>query len=107
MPGTPVHSIHDGQTSRANDVQRRQANGRHPLIRWSTLLPAIGYALALVLAPPLWAQIPLKIYGQHLVDEAVAQNPELLVAMMHVTPPGGSKNIVIASKRRLPTSTRD
>jgi len=97
MPGTPVHSIHDGQTSRANDVQRRQANGRHPLIRWSTLLPAIGYALALVLAPPLWAQIPLKIYGQHLVDEAVAQNPELLVAMMHVTPPGGSKNIVIAS----------
>jgi len=53
----------------------------------------IGAAFGL----PAAAQIPVKIYGQELIDEAVAAHPELLVAMMHVKPPMASDNIIIAS----------
>jgi len=53
----------------------------------------IGAAIVL----PAVAQIPVKIYGQELVDEAVAAHPELLVAMMHVKPPLARDNIIIAS----------
>jgi len=41
--------------------------------------------------------LPVKIYAQHLADEAIAKNPDLLVIMMHVTPPGAADNIVVAS----------
>ena len=58
--------------------------------RWAALVAA---ALAL----PLHAQIPVKLYAQELVDRTVAKNPDLLVAVMHVTPPGGADNVIIAS----------
>ncbi|WP_206243431.1 hypothetical protein [Novosphingobium terrae] len=35
--------------------------------------------------------------AQALVDEVVAENPELLDVLLHVTPPGESRNIVIAA----------
>jgi hypothetical protein len=56
--------------------------------------------LAAAFALPLSAQvpqIPLKIYAQHLVDEAAAKNPDLLVIMMHVTPDKSPDNVIIAS----------
>jgi hypothetical protein len=46
---------------------------------------------------PLQAQIPLKIYAQELVDQVAARNPELLVVVMHVTPPKSETNVIIAS----------
>jgi hypothetical protein len=53
--------------------------------------------LAVTLATPIAAQVPLKIYGQELVDRTVAENPDLLVVVMHVTPPKAAGNITIAS----------
>jgi len=53
--------------------------------------------LASAVALPLHAQIPVKIYGQELIDRVVAKNPDLLVAVMHVTPPKSADNVIIAS----------
>ena len=52
---------------------------------------------AALLAAPSIAQIPTKIYAQELVDRMVARNPDLLVVVMHVTPPKGKDNVIIAS----------
>jgi hypothetical protein len=52
---------------------------------------------AVALATPSWADIPVKIYGQELVDRIVAKHPDLLVVVMHVTPPKSDRNVVIAS----------
>ena len=61
------------------------------MIRIALLLLACAVAL------PLHAQIPLKIYAQELVDQTVAKNPDLLVVVMHVTPPKSADNVIIAS----------
>jgi hypothetical protein len=53
--------------------------------------------LAAALAVPSWAEIPVKIYAQELVDRTVAKHPDLLVVVMHVTPAKADGNIVIAS----------
>jgi len=53
--------------------------------------------LASALAFSLHAQIPVKIYAQELVDLTVGQNPDLLVVVMHVTPPKSPNNVIIAS----------
>lgn len=41
--------------------------------------------------------IPTLTYAQQLVDETIAANPNLLVLMLHVTPPGTNVNRVVAS----------
>ncbi|MGH8192490.1 MAG: YncE family protein [Rhodanobacteraceae bacterium] len=41
--------------------------------------------------------IPTHTYAQQLVDQTMAGHPELLVLMLHVTPPGMSTNVVVAS----------
>lgn len=41
--------------------------------------------------------VPNYIYAQRLIDETIARHPELTALVMHVTPPGSSENIVIAS----------
>jgi hypothetical protein len=43
------------------------------------------------------AQVPVKIYAQELVDRTVAQYPDLRAVVMHVTPPAGPGNVIIAS----------
>ncbi len=58
-----------------------------------TVLVVVSCALAL----PLYAQIPVKSYGQELVDQVVAKNPGLLVVVMHVSPPNVSNYPIIAS----------
>lgn len=40
---------------------------------------------------------PEKIYAQELVNQTLAKYPDLLVVAMHVTPPKGSQNVIIAS----------
>ena len=53
--------------------------------------------LASVLAFPLHAQLPVKSYGQELVDQVVARNPRLLVIVLHVSPPNVPNYPIIAS----------
>lgn len=49
------------------------------------------------IALPLSAQMPDRIVAQQLVEEALAKHPEMATLVMHVTPPDGSDNIIIAS----------
>jgi hypothetical protein len=53
--------------------------------------------LASVVALPLHAQLPVKSYGQELVDQVVARNPGLLVIVLHVSPPNVPNYPIIAS----------
>ena len=61
------------------------------------MLRFAGFLAALAVTLPLHGQIPLKIYAQELVDQTVAKNPDLLVVVMHVTPPKSPDNVIIAS----------
>lgn len=57
-------------------------------------------ALLMVALLPLdaaQAQVPVKIYAQELVDRTVCQYPDLRAVVMHVTPPAGPGNVIIAS----------
>ncbi len=72
-------------------------------MKYFTSNPLILLALLwvpFVVALPLYAQPPEKVYApaQKLVDEAVKNHPDLLVIAMHVTPPGGRDNVIIASR---------
>ena len=61
------------------------------------VLAALTFATLLTL--PLTAQSPAapKTYSQKLVDEALQKHHELLILVMHVTPPNSSENVIIAS----------
>src|SRR2546426_3739917 len=53
---------------------------------------------ALAFALPLRAQqLPVKGYGQELVDQVMAKERGLLVVVMHVSPPGAANYPIIAS----------
>ena len=45
----------------------------------------------------LCAQEGKKIYAQKLLDEALANHKEVVIMAMHVTPPGKTDNVIIAS----------
>jgi hypothetical protein len=53
--------------------------------------------VAVAFSSALHAQLMVKSYAQELVDRTVARNPDLLVVVMHVTPPKGAGNVIIAS----------
>jgi hypothetical protein len=52
-------------------------------------------AAALVL--PVAAQISGEMYAQKLVDETLAKHKDVIILAMHVTPPGRTTNVIIAS----------
>ena len=52
-------------------------------------------AAALIL--PASAQVSGRMYAQKLVDETLAKHREVVIMAMHVTPPGRSTNVIIAS----------
>jgi hypothetical protein len=59
-------------------------------------------ALVFVFAVPLipgsaQTQGPEKIFAQKLVDEAIAKHHDVIILAMHVTPPGKTDNVIIAS----------
>jgi len=59
---------------------------------------ALSALAALALGLPLHAQqLPVKGYGQELVDQVMAKEPGLLVLVMHVSPPGAATYPIIAS----------
>lgn len=43
------------------------------------------------------AQEGKRIYAQSLLDEALAKHREVVIMAMHVTPPGKTENVIIAS----------
>jgi hypothetical protein len=43
------------------------------------------------------AQEAKKIYAQKLLDETLARHKDVVIMAMHVTPPGKSDNVIIAS----------
>src|SRR6516164_7893165 len=62
-------------------------------------MKALTRLLPVLAAMPLAAQSPAtgKTYAQKLVDETLAKHHELLILVMHVTPPNSSENTIIAS----------
>src|SRR6202043_1189864 len=77
---------------RSGNYSSRLNHGQgDPVMRAALLL------LASVLAFPLHAQLPVKSYGQELVDQVVARNPGLLVIVFHVSPPNVANYPIIAS----------
>jgi hypothetical protein len=58
---------------------------------------------------PLPAEEVPKQYApaQKLVDKALKDHPEVLVLCLHVTPPGGSDNVIIASRFATPEGGRE
>jgi len=46
---------------------------------------------------PAVAQEGKKIYAQKLVDETLAKHKEVVIMALHVTPPGKTDNVIIAS----------
>jgi hypothetical protein len=59
----------------------------------------VSLAVTALLALPLQAQSPApsKTYAQKLVDDSLQKHRELLILVMHVTPPNSAENIIIAS----------
>lgn len=55
------------------------------------------FVLAWLAAFSAGAQLPVKSYGQELVDQVVARNPSLLVIVFHVSPPNVPNYPIIAS----------
>jgi hypothetical protein len=55
------------------------------------------FSLVVALALPVHAQIPVKSYGQNLVDQVVAKTPGLLVVAMHASPPNLPNFPIVAS----------
>lgn len=58
---------------------------------------ALTLLLVLGSAPFVLPQEGKKIYAQTLVDETLARHKEVVIMAMHVTPPGKTENVIIAS----------
>ena len=65
-------------------------------IAFSTLILAIAVGVGISAAQSTSAAKP-AIFAQKLVDEALAKHPEVVIIAMHVTPPGKTDNVIIAS----------
>jgi iron complex outermembrane receptor protein len=57
----------------------------------------IALILAGACALPATAQTAYSIYAQQLLDATLARHPEVTVMALHVTPPHGKDNIIVAS----------
>jgi hypothetical protein len=62
----------------------------------NTLYP-MTLAILLVAASFASAQEGKKIYAQKLLDETLARHKDVVIMAMHVTPPGKTDNVIIAS----------
>ena len=65
-------------------------------IAFSTVILVIGLGVGISAAQTKPATKP-AIFAQKLVDEALAKHPEVIIIAMHVTPPGKTDNVIIAS----------
>jgi hypothetical protein len=60
-------------------------------MNWALMLLVFGSALVAS------AQEGKKIYAQKLLEETLAKHKEVVIMAMHVTPPGKTENVIIAS----------
>src|SRR5262249_16589861 len=60
-------------------------------------IPVVLFAVFAVAVPAHAEPLPVKGYGQELVDEVMAKERGLLVVVMHVSPPGGTNYPIIAA----------
>jgi iron complex outermembrane receptor protein len=60
-------------------------------MNWVLLLLAFGSVLLVA------AQEGKKIYAQKLLDDTLAKHKDVVIMAMHVTPPGKTENVIIAS----------
>jgi hypothetical protein len=60
-------------------------------LAWMALLLVLGSAIFVS------AEEGKKIYAQKLVDETLAKHKEIVIMAMHVTPPGKTENVIVAS----------
>lgn len=60
-------------------------------MNWALMLLALGSALFAS------AQEGKKIYAQKLLDDTLARHKDVVIMAMHVTPPGKTDNVIIAS----------
>lgn len=67
---------------------------KRPIALW---LVAVFWRLAIVAST---AQTSPPIHAQKLVNESMAKYPEVVILSMHVTPPGKTENVIIASSTR-------
>jgi hypothetical protein len=61
------------------------------------MVRAALFLFTLTLGLPLHAQLPIKSYGQELVDQVVAREPGLLVIVFHASPFGTGDYPIVAS----------
>jgi len=61
------------------------------------LAGAMAILLAFAGTLQVAAQATKKIYAQTLLDETLARHKEVVIMAMHVTPPGKTENVIIAS----------
>lgn len=61
------------------------------------MVRATFFLLAVTLGLPLHAQLPVKSYGQELVDQVIARDPGLLVIVFHASPFGAADYPIVAS----------
>jgi hypothetical protein len=61
------------------------------------LVRVASAAALLALASLARADVPAAPYAQQLVDTTLASHPELTILALHVTPPAGGENVIIAS----------
>jgi hypothetical protein len=61
-----------------------------------TLILVIGLGVGISAAQTQAAAKP-AIFAQKLVDEALAKHQDVVIIAMHVTPPGKTDNVIIAS----------
>ncbi len=57
----------------------------------------VTLAVLFAAAQFLSAQEGKKIYAQQLLDETLAKHKDVVIMAMHVTPPGKTENVIIAS----------
>ena len=65
-------------------------------IAFSTVILIIGLGVGVSVAQTKSATKP-AIFAQKLVDQALTKHPEVVIIAMHVTPPGKTDNVIIAS----------
>jgi hypothetical protein len=74
---------------------QEHTRGAKPVLRIQLMTAAALVAGGAYAAEP--AKIQTHTYGQHLVDETLARHKDVVVMAMHVTPPKGNENVIIAS----------
>jgi len=50
-----------------------------------------------LIEPFPYSPLPTNTYAQKLVDQTLAEHPELQILALHITPPGSNDNVILAS----------